>query len=1329
MKKTAKIISFVIGMALIAALLVSSITKPALSADTTSALGKNLIIASADPDTSQTIPSDFKTEAANGKIWVDKSVSVAEDDQTLNITLSALGQEYIASIEDLTVEDTRSAADVLFILDFSSSMSDQSKVTTAGGGEITRFEAMIEAVNLAVKQIMSANPKNRIMICWYSKDQGTFLPLNSYNVNGKTDVDYFKYTTETVNKTTSYYISTVTGFRTASGDTTSYKTKRGNGTLSQKGIAASCEAFMAASKEKGLENVKRTPFVLFMTDGYTTKVDTDWYSASADMKQDDGISANGGDHSPDETSDQQVAALTILTAAWQKEKLTAHYNTLNGTTYGNIDDLKWYNVGLAVQGIAEKDKDNARALQVMLNPAYANGSLSTDKSARKVYDYIVQYASKCSHDDYIPAGKSTDKYLYTDSQCVTYAETGTIINQAFEALGEAVARLTGTTILPITKANIGDDQIFVTFTDVLGTGMELVKAGDAVKITLELNGKTYTGVSENGTCRFVGTDGSKLSSYAVITAEKVTWYIHASELPIIKFASRKNPGTAYDYDNDGVAEMYEDGTDTPIRVQYSVHAVESAVDSLTKDDLYLYSNLWNKNCDAETGTAYAEFTPAPSNSYYYNGTAQKTEAVLAKTENTTGTSVNNKTVTWEAAGEASEKTVYTIHLGNNGRISKIADITITPDVKEQYEGLPVEYTITVNNYTGSVIEAALIYADLQGVSILSSSLTPYTGTDNCWIAELPADEPLTITVKTTAGDSKADSYPEKASLYVGVTAVDSTELLVKPKYPAVVKTHLNDVLTDIDDILTDAKVTLKDSDGNVYEMERTKEGEYLSKEKLLPGTYKILADGKDTGESIEVKAEGPNEGNLYYYTVSYVTKYGKTPETETVLSGDKATDPGKLTDEKALYEFLGWYQEAEHKNTFDFTKPILKKTVVYAKWQLINIPVEYDKYVEDEPPVEDEIGVKNGSIIRVDPNGHGTYEDTKEITEFKATDEDGYVIDPAKADTGWIFAGYKVSYPEPGVTLFTAQYYEDKVGEEGKKPDGIPDIYQKHVIMKVVNGTWEDETEKDIDLYVTLLDKNGKPSVDGSAELVLPEGMVPKKGYTDSAAWDRTPENGIVSGPKEEIFTYTFDRVEYTYQGEEKKETDDISITKKLTVDPNGGTYNDLAEPTVYDPMKDPKTIPDSVPAEGCEFLYYTQEEDEDGNVTLTAVYKVPVIYISKNDTVPEETEVLVHQKRKLTVDPNGGKYEKTSEKTVYDPLESAKHITEPVPPLWKQFTGWKYEEDADGNVTLTAQYETVEIPVTGDILTMDTWGGILYLSALALISAMLISARRKRKA
>ena len=117
-----------------------------------------------------------------------------------------------------------------------------------------------------------------------------------------------------------------------------------------------------------------------------------------------------------------------------------------------------------------------------------------------------------------------------------------------------------------------------------------------------------------------------------------------------------------------------------------------------------------------------------------------------------------------------------------------------------------------------------------------------------------------------------------------------------------------------------------------------------------------------------------------------------------------------------------------------------------------------------------------------------------------------------------------------GTYIYTAVFLKDVTGkiEEGKeKPDGIPDAWQCKVTFKVVNGNWNNNTNKEIVTYVTKKNAKDKGSTNGTAKLTADQipavGNQPNSGYKSSGRWDKTPSTDLnITG--DTVFTYTYDK-------------------------------------------------------------------------------------------------------------------------------------------------------------------------------------------------------------
>ena len=121
-------------------------------------------------------------------------------------------------------------------------------------------------------------------------------------------------------------------------------------------------------------------------------------------------------------------------------------------------------------------------------------------------------------------------------------------------------------------------------------------------------------------------------------------------------------------------------------------------------------------------------------------------------------------------------------------------------------------------------------------------------------------------------------------------------------------------------------------------------------------------------------------------------------------------------------------------------------------------------------------------------------------------------------------------------------YFTDKVGggEYGTTPDSNPDIYQKQVIFRVVNGTWADTTTRTIVKYVNLK-TDGRWDVNGTATITAPTGMIATEGY-HNGSWNTTPPT-TVKGTDTELYVYTFKAIN-------EAETPEVSVDPDYSLIP-----------------------------------------------------------------------------------------------------------------------------------------------------------------------------------
>ena len=147
--------------------------------------------------------------------------------------------------------------------------------------------------------------------------------------------------------------------------------------------------------------------------------------------------------------------------------------------------------------------------------------------------------------------------------------------------------------------------------------------------------------------------------------------------------------------------------------------------------------------------------------------------------------------------------------------------------------------------------------------------------------------------------------------------------------------------------------------------------------------------------------------------------------------------------------------------------------------------------------------------------------DINEVVEAAIKTYTGYAFNENISNTKAVLKEIN-SYED--MVILRLYYDIDKGGSDGDEGDGVPDIYQKKVIFKVVNGTWADGSTEDIVQVVNLM-IGDKYNVNGTATVTIPKDMKADEGYK-GGKWDREPTQ-TVKGTNEEVFTYTFNVVEY----------------------------------------------------------------------------------------------------------------------------------------------------------------------------------------------------------
>ena len=344
-----------------------------------------------------------------------------------------------------------------------------------------------------------------------------------------------------------------------------------------------------------------------------------------------------------------------------------------------------------------------------------------------------------------------------------------------------------------------------------------------------------------------------------------------------------------------------------------------------------------------------------------------------------------------------------------------------------------------------------------------------------------------------------------------------------------------------------------------------REGEFVKTIDNKPTKYEYVFDGWKCGES--------TYSNSQQITDSIDRKYELTAiwEVDKIGDGEKPDGIPDKYQKKITFKVVNGTWEDKSANDISYYVTLLDKE---GKWNVngtarINIPtgmtanygyengkwdiepklsvkgtnaetytytftkktdpkVDYKEPNENDKPTPATQVVEYGKKIQVKPNGGVWVHDNK---TYSGDDVATFVLeknikleDPTR--TNYVFMGWDKQKGKDDVAyIFTAIWEVDKIGD-GEKPDGIPDKYQKKVTFKVVNGTWEDKSANDISYYVTLLDKEGKWNVNGTARINIPTGMTANYGY-ENGKWDIEPTE-IVSGIEDVVYVYLFDKIAET---------------------------------------------------------------------------------------------------------------------------------------------------------------------------------------------------------
>ena len=281
----------------------------------------------------------------------------------------------------------------------------------------------------------------------------------------------------------------------------------------------------------------------------------------------------------------------------------------------------------------------------------------------------------------------------------------------------------------------------------------------------------------------------------------------------------------------------------------------------------------------------------------------------------------------------------------------------------------------------------------------------------------------------------------------------------------------------------------------------------------------------DTAETAYADSNvAAGERALYAITPATVTYDGNGADSGSVVDTTQYAPGGEFTvlDNdfyRAGHSFAGWNTKADgsgaayQPNAAGKLKLGAAPVVLYAQWE------EVEQYTVTVNYLDEDGAALQAANETTAVNAGSSYDVGSLIPAELTVGENHYVKVSVSGDVSGTADGHKT---------VIATYALDNIGEDDDDdgrpddPDNISDKYQKKVTFRVANGNWNDDTDADRVVYVTLM-TDGVWDADGSAVLDVPEvGEKPDSGF-QTGGWDVAPP-AQVSGAEDAFYTYVYAR-------------------------------------------------------------------------------------------------------------------------------------------------------------------------------------------------------------